>query len=101
MGRERDPVDDVAQFIIEQKQSEAPRRWEGQEVLILVIGSGGYDQHNPLGRPSTAVYRIGTLEEVNELGIYGMFRDHSDDPNEEVEQVFYSWGGVVSIKPFE
>lgn len=76
-----------------------PDDWQGREVLVLDYG--GWDQRTYTRRPLAGQYRRGVLELVNDRGIFGTFADYSDDPNDEQERVFYSWGGVVSIKLFD
>ncbi len=44
---------------------------------------------------------MGVIESVNDRGIFGRFQDQDNAVTMGGEEVFYSWGGVVSIQPHD
>jgi hypothetical protein len=82
-------------------QNRVPDTWVGQQVEAQILQSGGFTvDEMPL--PVKALYRIGTLEHVNELG---MLASLSYDPNDEEEEqpisTFYPWGSVLWLRLVE
>ena len=81
-------------------EAEVPYSWAGRQVRAAIVEESGYSDYGaPL--PLTAVYRVGTLEAVNDLGIVGTLRYF--EPEDEVEEAppvstFYPWSSVVWLR---
>jgi hypothetical protein len=82
--------------------AEIPRAWVGLTVVVALLEPsggtlrrGGYDTGL---RPVQTSNKIGVLEGVTDLGIYGDFRD-SEREAERAASVFYPWSAVLGITP--
>jgi hypothetical protein len=81
-------------------EAEVPYSWVGRPVTAAIVEESGFSQLGaPL--PLTAVYRVGTLEAVNALGIMATLRyyDPEDEEQEEAPvSTFYPWSSVVWLR---
>ena len=77
-----------------------PYSWAGRQVRAAIVEESGYSDYGaPL--PLAAVYRVGTLEAVNDLGIVATLRyfDLEDAEQEEPPvSTFYPWSSVVWLR---
>jgi hypothetical protein len=82
-------------------QNRVPDSWVGRQVEAQILGSGGFTV-DEVPKPVIALHRIGTLEDVNELG---MLASLSYDPDYEEEEqpisAFYPWGSVLWLRLVE
>jgi hypothetical protein len=82
-------------------EAEVPHNWTGRRVTAAIVQASGFGHYRtPL--PLTAVYRVGTLEAVNDLGIMATL-GYYDPEDEEVSEeppvsTFYPWGAVVLLR---
>jgi hypothetical protein len=97
-------------------QNRVPDSWVGRQVEAQILESGGFTV-DEVPKPVIALHRIGTLEDVNELGMLaslsydpddeevGMLASLSYDPDDEEEEqpisAFYPWGSVLWLRLVE
>jgi hypothetical protein len=82
-------------------QNRVPDSWVGQQVEAQILQSGGYTGDG-VPRPIIALYRIGTLEDVNELGMLASLSyDPDDEEEEQTISAFYPWGAVLWLRLVE
>ncbi len=78
-----------------------PHSWVGKEVEVgLAVPAGHLDRDPYTLHPVGGVYKLGVLEEVNDLGIVGAFSGIHDAlvlPNQRPTSRFYPWSAVLSI----
>jgi hypothetical protein len=78
-----------------------PEAWIGREVAANILNAAGHDEY---GFPSslTAVYRVGILEDVSDLGIVAsLWYDPDDEEEEPPASTFYPWSSVVWLRAVE
>ena len=81
-------------------EPQVPYEWVGMRVEATIV-QASIERDGTLG-PLTAVWRTGTLEAVNELGIVASLWYEPDVPEEEPPaRTFYPWSSVVELRRAE